>query len=194
MKHLALLTLLVASTALAQEPVSYEIEETSMVWQHVDDKNYIFSIGRLVNTGSEPIKSPIIEIQFLDENGELVDVGAEYMYNTTLQPGESVAFRAQTYAVVVQGDYVSQELRLRLQRSKPPCDRDGENSGKQQRGVFAQLLISSFPILLLIGVWIWFIRKLGGKESPQERSMELAAEQNETLKRIADAVDRNDRG
>ena len=33
---------------------------------------------------------------------------------------------------------------------------------KQQQSFFTQLLISSFPILLLIGVWIYFMRQMQG--------------------------------
>jgi ATP-dependent Zn protease len=72
---------------------------------------------------------------------------------------------------------------------------------KPQRGVFMQILISSFPILLLIGVWIYFIRRMNKKGSPQERTMELIAEQNEivrqqgqAIERIADAIDKRDPG
>ena len=53
-----------------------------------------------------------------------------------------------------------------------------------------QLLISSFPILLLIAVWIYFIRKMSGKENPQQQHLEVAQKNLEVQERIATALEK----
>jgi hypothetical protein len=53
-----------------------------------------------------------------------------------------------------------------------------------------KLLISSFPILLLIAVWIFFMRRAGGKNSPQNRSLDLIDKQNEMIEKQSSAIER----
>ena len=53
-----------------------------------------------------------------------------------------------------------------------------------------KLLISSFPILLLIAVWIYFIRRYSGKSSPQNRSLDLIDQQNEMIQKQGEAIER----
>ena len=55
--------------------------------------------------------------------------------------------------------------------------------------LFIQLLISSFPILLLIAVWIYFMRKFSKAGNPQETLIELSRKQLEAQERIAAALE-----
>ena len=45
-------------------------------------------------------------------------------------------------------------------------------------------------MLLFIGVWIYFMRKMNRKDSPQKRTLELIELQNVTLARQAEAIER----
>ena len=56
--------------------------------------------------------------------------------------------------------------------------------------IFTQLLISSFPILLLIGVWIYFVRSMGKKGNPQEKLIECYERDLVFQERIACALEK----
>jgi ATP-dependent Zn protease len=56
--------------------------------------------------------------------------------------------------------------------------------------LFIQLLISSFPILLLIAVWIYFIRRMANKGNPQERLIECYERNLVFQERIATALEK----
>jgi flagellar biogenesis protein FliO len=45
-------------------------------------------------------------------------------------------------------------------------------------------------MLLLIGVWIYFMKKMSRKDSPQKRTIELIQEQNLTLARQLEVLER----
>lgn len=53
-----------------------------------------------------------------------------------------------------------------------------------------QLLISSFPILLLIGVWIYFMRSFSKKGNPQEKLAEYHEKHLAVQERIAVALEK----
>ena len=62
----------------------------------------------------------------------------------------------QYFARIPETDYTT--LIGDLQRNGVEFD----GAEKQEQSFFTQLLISSFPILLLIGVWIYFMRQMQG--------------------------------
>ena len=56
--------------------------------------------------------------------------------------------------------------------------------------ILIQLLLSSFPILLLIGVWIYFMRGMSKKGNPQEKLAEYQEEDLALKRRIAAALEK----
>lgn len=53
-----------------------------------------------------------------------------------------------------------------------------------------ELLVSSFPILLLIGVWIYFVRSMAKKGNPQEKLIECYERDLVFQERIACALEK----
>jgi ATP-dependent Zn protease len=51
------------------------------------------------------------------------------------------------------------------------------------------LLSNWFPMLLLVGVWIFFMRQMRGPNGPQERSLAEQKRHNEALEKILASVD-----
>ena len=56
--------------------------------------------------------------------------------------------------------------------------------------LFIQLLISSFPILLLVGAWIYYISSMSKKGNPQERLIECYERDLILQERIASALEK----
>lgn len=56
--------------------------------------------------------------------------------------------------------------------------------------LFTKLLISSFPILLLIGVWIYFMRSMSKKGNPQEKLIDCYERDLVIQERIASALEK----
>ena len=54
----------------------------------------------------------------------------------------------------------------------------------------AQLLIRFVPFLLLIAVWIFFMRKMGGGKDFQKRWLDQAEAQTEVNREVARHLDR----
>jgi ATP-dependent Zn protease len=59
-------------------------------------------------------------------------------------------------------------------------------------GQVTEVLINWFPMLLLIAVWLYFLRKMrsGGYGKYQEQHLEAMNRQIKLLERIADAVEK----
>ena len=58
------------------------------------------------------------------------------------------------------------------------------------------LFISWLPFLLLIGFWLWFMRKGGvlrGQSKYMERSLQFMDRQEQLLERIANALEQRNR-
>ena len=60
----------------------------------------------------------------------------------------------------------------------------------EQRSILVDLLISSFPIIIIIAVWIYFMRKMGSGDNPQDRLAEYAKKDLEIQERIATALEK----
>lgn len=48
----------------------------------------------------------------------------------------------------------------------------------EERPLLMEILVAWGPMLLLIGVWIFFMRKINRKDSPQAQSLRLIEQQN----------------
>ena len=156
---------------------------------------YVFVVGELRNDSDTDIDSIVIESKFYDADDNLVDASTDQLYTVTVPAHGNAAFRAQFLAAADADVYVRHESRIMSENSYADyantCGGDGEGLG----GVLISLLISSIPILLLIGVWIYFMRRTMGKNSAQTKSLELIekqvdliAEQNSALRDIADSM------
>ncbi len=82
--------------------------------------------------------------------------------------------------------------KVRITSAKPiSCN----YSSKKKKSALLELFISWTPMLLLIAVWIFFMRKYQGKNSPQKRIIELQKrqcelieKQNTLFEKLVDAV------
>lgn len=181
----------ISGAAAAQSEVPGEIVNDRISFNTWDTTTYVFTVGEIQNTSSDAtLDDLIVEVRFFDTDGVLIDVIVESLYQIRVLPGEKVAFKLQSLAATKQSDYSSHEVRLVAAHEDRPCPHPATSQPKEYSGLFMKLLISSFPILLLIGVWIYFMRRYSGKGSPQDRSLDLVEKQNEMIREQGKALDR----
>ena len=188
-------------TAFADSGYPGEIVDDQFSIKQWESGAYVFTIGEIRNNSDVTLDDIVVEARFFDADGKLIDVTVERLYSLRVPPSETVAFRLQSLALAEDGEYASHQVRLVSASESRPCPQASGNSSNSNFELLKKLLISAFPILLLIAVWIYFMRRYSGKNSPQNRSLDLIDKQNEmiqkqgeAIERIADAleVDKND--
>jgi len=106
-----------------------------------------------------------------------------------------VEFRVREPASKEAGAYATQSVRVvdadvRWVRSQEPA-----------HGVLVDLLLSWAPMILLIGVWVYFMRKQSGQKSVQarmlvlmEKQLQVAEVQSRAIQQAAAALERRPAG
>ena len=188
-----LLTILIPAISIAEdEKVILDIKDTKMEFTKNENILSIYVVGRFVNKQQYPIKNIVIESQFFDKNGDLIDVATEDLYSTVVPANGEAACKVFTNAIKDQEIYKNYKINILSLTQEEPCE---SNKSKLADNVFIQILISCAPILFLIVVWVLLARKYSGKNSPQQKSLfliekqnELFEQQNAYLKCIAESI------
>lgn len=169
---------------------SLSITSSKLHHSKVKDHNYISCIGKLKNKSNITWEEPVIEVQFFNSNNELVDTFTEYIYGMAVPANDEIAFRIKEGADKNIEEYKTHKVRVtsaqQVVKYRPK---------KSKSNIFTQVLISSTPILLLIVVWIFLMRKYHGKNSPQnkiieiqEKNYELIKHQNELFEKLTETI------
>ncbi len=161
--------------------------------------NTLITVITLLNESTWAVSDLIIEVRFFDANKNLVDAVVDRLYSVEIPGGESIAFRVQTVAAVEPERYVSHAVRVvSATEDIPPRIASADTmrsavapaAAEDEESWLVRLFISSFPILLLIAVWLWAMRWYSGKKSPQVRTMDFVEDQNDLLKEQVDVLRR----
>ncbi|MEO1201056.1 MAG: FxLYD domain-containing protein [Pseudomonadota bacterium] len=189
---IAVLLVLATGTTYAQSAELARIVNDRFGVQVQESGAFIFVIGEIENHSDYALDTMILEARFYDADGELIDVSTDRLYGITLPPGERVGFRLQSFALAAPEEYVSHDVRMLGADERRPCSgySGAPAASSADSGVVRKLLITSFPVILLIAAWIFFMRRAGGKDSPQNRTLDLIEEQNAMLKNQSGAIDR----
>lgn len=137
------------------------------------DERTITTVGLLRNGSSACIDGIRVEVRYFDAKNALIDTVTSQLYQVEVPAGQEVAFRVRTDAARAKDLYASQLVRVVSVGA----------AGKQKslpapESLLVQLVSSWGPMLLLIGVWIFFMRKINRKDSPQAQSLRLIEQQN----------------
>jgi hypothetical protein len=197
MLALALATGAVANSA--QESVgdvssSLTAKALSMNYAERDNQtNIITTIGSIMNASDTGAQEITVEVKYFDASHNLVDTVTQALYDVVILPHREVAFRVRGAADKPRESYASATVGVTAATPIEPPERASNNEGSPLLRAF----ISWTPMLLLIVVWIYFINRMRGKNSPQSRTIRLIEEQNglfthqlEVLERLAGAVER----
>lgn len=157
-----------------------------------EGRRSVASLGTIKNPTPTCFDEVVVEAKYFDANKRHVDTVVQRLYGVVIPANGEVSFRIYDAAAKTKADYVDQQVRI--------LDADARNpirASKSQTHWLKEFLFSWGPMLLLIGVWLFAMRKLRGKDSPQERSLALMQQQlsvqelqNKELSRLAAAVER----
>jgi hypothetical protein len=177
-------------TVCAQSGYPGEVVNDRFIVKSWESGSYVFTIGEIQNNIDATLDDIVVEARFFDTDGELIDVTVERLYSLRVPPSETVAFRLQSMALAERDEYVSHEVRLISASESRPCAQSSGTAGTSNFELIKKLLISSFPILLLLAAWIYFMRRAAGKNSPQNRSLDLIDRQNDMIEKQGSAIER----
>lgn len=139
-----------------------------------DGHRMITSLGTLKNSSAACFDSIVVEVKYFDAKNALVDTITQPLYGLVAPSSKDVAFRVRDDAAMAKEAYASQSLRV--------VSADARHSKTQSNSsTIVDFLASWGPMLLLIGVWIFFMQRTKSKNSPQSKTLALFEKQNATL-------------
>ncbi len=98
-----------------------ELIDTSQHYAQEDEYRTVSVLGRLRNTSAAYINSVVVEVQFFDASGRLVDTATEQRYALVVPPNDSAAFVVSTEALRGESDYASYQARVTYAKRMTPC-------------------------------------------------------------------------
>ncbi|RMX09200.1 hypothetical protein EBQ34_13870 [Vandammella animalimorsus] len=148
------------------------------------------ALGKATNTSEQALEDPVFEAQFFDAQGKLIDAFNDVTYGLKLLPGQDMMVSLSGRARYEAERYASAQIRLISGAFTEPGS--GQYAPAFSQTVWMRLLLNWGPMLLLIGVWLWLVRRSGGWSysrdllaSVQEQN-QLLARQVAALERLAD--------
>lgn len=168
------------------------VQQPTFNWGAGERGAVITALGTVKNTSGACAENIVVEVRFFDEQKNVVDVVTKPLDSIVLPPTREVAFRVQAPAAQPKAMYASMSARVvsadQRYSSRPP-----PSSTLTAR--LLELLAGWGPMLLLIAVWLFFMRRFSGRNSPQHRTLDLWAQQIELqrenlaeMRRLADSV------
>lgn len=132
----------------------------------------------------------MVEIRYFDASHQLVDTAVESLYGFVVPGNGAVAFRSFEPAARPKQAYAAAEARV--VSAEPHYSR--ARAEPTTMSMLGEFLYSWGPMILLLAVWAFFVRRSRRKDSPQERSIALMQQHFEqaraqTQERIAAALE-----
>lgn len=173
---------------------SLKVTDSTFTIIPIEGRQTLTVIGTFKNTTANKIDNVVVEAKFMDSNKKVVDVMTQPVYGIVVPANQEVSFRLQGLLGASQNSYSAMEARV--SSGETHIERQASKK-KSEDSLFMTLLISWGPMLLLIGVWMLFMKKYNGKNSAQNRTLDLIAEQNllftkqlSAIENIADAANK----
>ena len=156
------------------------VTQSSISYSDNDGRKMVTSIGNLKNESAFKADDIVLEVKYFDSENKLIDVVTQRVYDITIPQNKEVAFRVRDEADKPKNFYVTNSIRV-ISATKVPVYQENV---KEKRSMWFDIFISWMPMLLLIGVWVYFIRRSWGKKGLQGRSVELMERQVSTLEKL----------
>jgi len=167
-----------ASDAAPGDASSLQVVAPTFTVTEKGEKRSVTTLGRLKNNSGECLEDIVVQINYFDTEHRLVDTVTRPVYGLIVPPGQEVAFRVRDDAAARSSDaYVSQDVAVAS--AEPHINTKATSSGFKD--VLLNLLINWGPMLLLIGAWLYFMRRMRKADSPQGQILALIEKQNALL-------------
>jgi ATP-dependent Zn protease len=146
------------------------------IQSYEEDGDYktISVVGKIKNHSSSYIYNVIIESQYFNGKGELIDAATEEQYSLIVPPNDTVAFSVSKQAIHKKSDYSSNKVRITYAEIKSSCNANKDNW-------LVKLLINWAPLIIIIAAWIFIFIRFQ-KKSPQAKTLALIEQQNELVR------------
>lgn len=142
-----------------------------------DEPRMVTSLATLKNASADSVRDVMLEVKYFDANHVLVDTVTQPVDGLFVPASGEVAFRIREVAARAKEAYVSQEMRIISAVAIKP------HSKPSTLSVVLEFLASWGPMLLLIGMFVFFIKRASGKGSLQNRTLALVESQNILLEK-----------
>ena len=180
-----ILLLLLGGSAFAQA-VSFQdslkiIESKTHYTTKKNEANLISCIATVENYSKKSWDELVFEVQYFNSEKELIDTTTEYDYSITIPAHDTITVRVTGSAIHEAHEYQTHKVRITSATPKRCNDPAPKKSNKKKTSLLINILISWTPMLILIAVWIFFMHKYQGRESPQKKILELQEKQCELV-------------
>lgn len=168
------------------DPDKVSVTDTSISHSQSENTPLVTTIGTIRNASESIVEDIVVEVKYFNAEKKLVDVVTQPLYGIVVPASQEVAFRVRDAADKPKREYAASTVRVVSAEQRVVQQPQPTKSAFS----WSDLLVSWGPMLLLIGVWIFFMRKMGKKGSPQLRTVELIEKQNAVLERLAVAAEK----
>lgn len=155
--------------------VSYDIVQK--------DRPIVTTLAVLANNTGSCVDNIVVEVRHFNSAGAMINAQTESLYGVIIPSHKEAAINIRTEATKQESEYASTKLRV------VSVDERVTNEPKKRHWAI-ELFFSLLPILLLIGVWLYFIKKSQNKSSPQQKTIQLIEAQNVILERQVAALEK----
>lgn len=152
-----------------------QVAQPTFNWSAGERGAVINALGVLKNTSGACADTIVVEVRFFDEQKNVVDVITSPLDGIVVPASKEVAFRVQGPAAQPKSMYASMSARVVSAEQRYR----GTSQSPTWKSRLLDFLAGWGPMLLLIGVWLWLMRRYYGKRSPQQRTLELWEQQVE---------------
>ncbi|MBI4987676.1 MAG: hypothetical protein HZC23_02550 [Rhodocyclales bacterium] len=168
------------------DPEKVTVIDTSLTYSQSDRPSLVTTIGTIRNMSASLVEDIVVEVKYFNAEKKLIDVVTQPLFGVVVPASQEVSFRVRDAADKPRTAYASSTVRVVSAEQRVVQ----QPQAKQASFSWSDLLVSWGPMLLLIGVWIFFMRKLNKKGSPQVRTVELIEQQNATHARQLEVLER----
>ena len=175
------------SSSDAAQATASDLSIVSPSFELSDDngKKHMTTFGTLKNTSADCLEEIVVEVKYSDAKNTVIDTITQPLYGIVVPPNQEVSFRVRDVAARLSGAYASQSIRV--------ITADVRQRGNAARQSWSSRLINFLfnwgPFLLIVAIWLYLLRRMRRKDSPQERALALGEHQNALLIRILAAIE-----
>ena len=172
-----------------------EIKPSSMDVSLDGGHRMVTTLGTITNPSANCFHNVVVELQYFDAAKNHIDTVVETMDGFLVPAGETVEFRVREPASREAGTYATQSVRL------VDADVVWVKAPAEGRNPFFEMLLSWGPVLLLIVIWVFWMRRYTGAKSIQsrmfavmEKQLAVAEAQSRAIQQAAATLERRAAG
>ena len=186
MNKIILVLILITNNTYAQENNTFksDLSVVDSIINHIKDEGYTFhelsTIGHIVNKSNKNYENIVLEIEFFDKTGKLIDTATKKLYENVFPSNNRAAFKVLSNASKKMDLYASHKIRILDAKIKKSC---------KSHSKFRQFL-SDYGGLLFILFWFGVIVYSSYKYQKEEKAnrkkfLDIANHQSEEIKKIS---------